>query len=101
MNQNRKEVYYLLDSQSRQTKAIEKLINEFALMLPSHFGEAYFVPSPMESLPSVLRANCSNPKCSVRAIVHLERGENGVLRIKEERPLFDRFSNACELCKEL
>lgn len=95
------EIYHLLDRQSKTTKAIEQLIKEFSAMLPNHFSAPYFVPSPLENLNSVLRANCSNSRCSVIAVVHLEREKDGILRIKEQKPLFDRFSNPCDLCKKL
>ena len=69
-------------------------------MLPSQFGKPYFVASPVAGLASVLRANCTNG-CSVRAVVHIKRGNDGILRIEEEKPIFDRQKNPCDKCKEL
>jgi len=48
-----------------------------------------------------LRANCSNDGYSVRAVVHIERGRDRILRIKEEKPIFDRQKNPCDECKKL
>jgi formamidopyrimidine-DNA glycosylase len=70
-------------------------------MLPPQFGRPYFVPSPHPTLASVLRANCSNPGCSVRAVVHIERDESGRLKIRKEKPIFDRQKNPCDECKKL
>jgi hypothetical protein len=96
------EIYHLLDPKvAENSAAIRKLLGEFSSMLPSQFGRPYFVPSPNPDLLSVLRANCSNPGCSVRAVVHIERNKRGILRIKEEKPIFDRQGNPCSDCKKL
>lgn len=100
---NNQEILGLLDgSVLENSPAIKKLLNEFQKMLPGHFGKPYIVPAPSGSnFKSVLRANCTNPDCSVRAFVHLIRGEDGVLKIEEEKPNFDRKRKACDDCKRL
>jgi hypothetical protein len=71
-------------------------------MLPPQFGKPYFIPSPpVGNLASVLRANCSNDGCSVRAVVHIIRDNNGMLKISEREPTYDRLSNPCKDCKKL
>jgi len=70
-------------------------------MLTPQFGRPYFVASPVASLSSFLRANCSNKDCSVRAVVHIEIREDGILRIKEEESIFDRQRNYCDEYKKL
>lgn len=96
-----KNVYSLLDKDCLNNKAIQKLIEHFRKMIPDHFKMPYFVPSPIESLPDVIRANCGKPNCSVRAVVHVIRGLDGRLIIKEEKPIFDRLSNPCDQCQGL
>jgi len=97
------EGYFLLEpSVTEELPVIQILKKQFASMLPSQFGEPYFVPSPVVNLPSVLRANCTKKGCSVRAFVHLTRENgNGELRIKEKNPRFDRFGNVCDQCKKI
>lgn len=80
--------------------AIKKLLGQFKEMLPAHFGKPYAVPSTFDSgLEIVLRANCGNRGCSVRAVVHLGRDQSGRLKIQEEKPLFDRLNNPCNQCQ--
>jgi len=96
------EIYGLLDQKvAENSPVIKELLKEFSSMLPSQFGNPYFVPSPNPDLLSVLRANCSNPSCSVRAAVHIKRNKGGILRIKEEKPIFDRQKNPCSDFKKL
>jgi hypothetical protein len=67
-------------------------------MLASQFGKPYFIPSPpVGNLLNVLRANCNNYGCSVRAVVHIIR-DNRMLKISEREPKYDRFSNPCNDC---
>jgi len=96
------EIYGLLDPKvAENSAAIRKLLEEFSSMLPSQFVKPYFVSSPpVGNLVSVLRANCSNDGCSVRAVVHIIR-DNGMLKISEREPTYDRFSNPCKDCKKL
>ncbi|MCX7955490.1 MAG: hypothetical protein N2593_00030 [Patescibacteria group bacterium] len=98
----RTEIYFLMDpSVAENSPAIQELLRQFQSMLPSHFGKAYFVPAPpILSLQSVLRANCQNKNCSVRAVVHIERGNDSVLKIVEEKPNFSRLNNVCKKCKD-
>jgi len=97
-----KEAYYLLDPKvTKESPVIQELLSQFSSMLPSQFGKPYFVASPVTSLASVLRANCRNDGCSVRATVHVERDNDGILKIKEEEPIFDRQKNPCDKCKKL
>lgn len=100
---NNQEILGLLDrSALEKSPAIIKLLEEFKNMLPGHFSKPYIVVAPSGSnFKSVLRANCSNQDCSVRAVVHLIRGEDGVLKIEEEKPNFDRTRKACDQCKRL
>jgi len=96
------EIYALLDPKvAENSAAIRKLLEEFSSMLPPQFGRPYFVSSSYPTLASVLRANCSNPGCSVRAVVHIGRNEKGILIIKEKKPIFDRQKNSCSDCKKL
>jgi hypothetical protein len=95
------EIYYLLNLKvAENSPAVRELLNQFTSMLPDQFGQPYFVPSPVGNLASVLRANCTNKDCSVRAVVHIER-ESGILKIKEKKPIFDRQKKSCDKCKEL
>lgn len=85
---------------TEETPVIQKLLKEFKSILPSWFSKLYFVPSGHPNFKSVLRANCGNKGCSVRAVVHLVRGDDHILRIEEETPNFDRLSNPCNDCRE-
>jgi hypothetical protein len=97
------EVYNLLDPKIlEKSPAIKRLIAEFERMLPKRFGKPYFIPAPPEgNFEHVLRANCGNQNCSVRATVHLVRDSSGVLRIKEGQPNFDRLQKPCDDCKKI
>lgn len=100
---NNQEILGLLDrSVLENLPVIKKLLNEFQKMLPGHFSKPYILPAPAGfNFKSVLRANCSNQDCSVRAVVHLTKGKDGVLKIEEEKPNFDRAGKACDQCKKL
>ncbi len=100
---NIQEILGLLDRSALENlPAIRRLLNKFQEMLPGHFGKPYFIPAPaVSNFKSVLRANCSNLDCSVRAVVHLVRGDDGMLKIEEEKPNFDRTGKACDECKKI
>jgi len=97
------EIYHLLDPKvAENSLAIKELLRKFSSMVPPQFGKPYFIPSPpVGNLASVLRANCSNDGCSVRAVVHIIRDNNGMLKISEREPTYDRLSNPCKDCKKL
>lgn len=80
---------------------IVEMKNRFSTMLPSRFKGHRVYISPNTSLNSVMRADCSNKGCGVRAYIHLRRN-GGLLEMVEDTPLFDRTSDTtCLECKTM
>ncbi len=90
----------LLDSELVE-KILKELIDKFKDKIPSHFGKPRAYISPLSSLQSVIRADCKNPNCGTRAVIHIGR-INNQWSFLEEKPSFDRIQNStCEKCKKL
>lgn len=94
--------------QLEKSPAIKALMAKFADALPAHFGKPTFFPAPPNmNLGHVIRANCKNKECSVRACVHVVRDPQGMLTI-EEKTLdgkvdiaYSRTKHSCPDCQKL
>lgn len=84
--------------------AILALLSQFQALIPSHFSKARFIVAPvMTNFPHVIRADCSDSSCRVRACTHVVRNEIGILQF-ELQPVkvdFDRTDQCCGKCSAL
>lgn len=94
--------------QLEKSPAIKALMADFADALPAHFNKPIFFPAPPNmSLEHVIRANCKNIECSVRACVHVIRDAQGMLTIKETTIDgkvdidYSRTKHSCPDCQKL
>ena len=94
--------------QFEKSPAIKTLMEDFASALPVHFGKPTFFPAPPNmNLEHVIRANCKNKECSVRACVHVVRDAQGMLTIKEKtidgkvKIDYSRTKHNCPDCQKL
>ena len=78
------------------------LKNEFSTHIPSRFGKPRTYISPMNGISSIIRADCTNSGCGVRAYIHIQRDSQGQWVVVEKEPQFDRTSrSACNDCRSL
>lgn len=83
----RKEYLSLLNNQDiEKNPSVIKLIADFQNALPKHFKTARFIVAPLNTtLSHVIRADCANENCRVRACVHVSRNAQGSLEIEEKK----------------
>lgn len=80
-----------------KSPAVQKLLKWFSGRVPKWFGTPR---TYMSERGMVIRADCTSPGCSVRAVIHLKRSLWGWKEVEEE-PIFDRLQNPCKKCKEM
>jgi hypothetical protein len=79
---------------------ISNLKTQFSNMLPKNFDNIRTLISPIPTLPSVLRADCRNQSCGVRATIRITRN-NGIWEILPESFEYSRArNNPCSDCKQ-
>ncbi len=78
------------------------LKKQFSAMLPHQFGAPTVHLSPIPSLLSVLRSDCTIEGCGTRAIIHIARDQQSNFGFVEKGPSFDRAHNArCPHCVQM
>ena len=58
-----------------KSPGIQALKAKLGILLPSRFGNFRTYISPMRNLQSVIRADCQNDGCGVRAFIHIQRSK--------------------------
>jgi len=79
---------------------IIKLEFIFLDLLPRRFGNVRIYISSTSASGSVVRAECQNEGCGVRAFIHIER-KVGKWSMVEETPQLDRTQNKCGECRDM
>lgn len=83
-----------------KSRGIQQLKDQFKTMLPNRFGNIRTYISPVPFIKSVIRADCQNKGCGVRAFIHIQR--NIDWEFADAQPKFDRLQNAkCSECIEM
>lgn len=91
-----------------KSPAVIRLKSQFQAALPNHFSRANLFVSPLQSAEHVLRANCTNEGCGIRATTHVKRDPetswdftdktlDGTIQVNYSR----ENNNPCEECQTL